>query len=86
MVLQDALYVPQLRHNLLSVPALTQDGNRVSFEPDGTVKLTNISDDNSTTYDIGQAVGNIFHLKAEQDAYNITTIEKEQDTYTLWHH
>ena len=78
--LQNVLYIPKLRHNLLSVPALNQDGKDVHFLRDGTVTMT----DANTTYDIGHSVGNLRYLSDSPEAYN-TTSTTEGD-YHLWHY
>ena len=79
--LQNVLYIPKLRHNLLSVPALNQDGKDIHFLRDGMVTMT----DANTTYDIGHSVGNLRYLSNSPEAYNTTSTTKEDD-YHLWHH
>jgi len=77
--LQNVLYIPKLRHNLLSVPALNQDGKDVHFLRDGTVTMT----DADATYDIGHSVGNLRYLSNFPEAYNTTNTT---DDYQLWHY
>ena len=79
-LLSDVLYIPKLSRNLLSVTALTKEGNDVHFLHNGTVSVT---DNSNSSYEIGHAVGDLFHLTATQGAY-LTT--EKQDPYVLWHH
>lgn len=80
--LHDVLHVPRLKHNLVSVPALTKDGNRVVFEPDGTVTLT---DNDKNSYEIGYKVGDLYHLLTSREAY-LTAVKQGEDLFTIWHH
>ena len=82
VILQNVLHVPNLKHNLLSVPALIKDGNRVVFEPNGTVTLT---DKNERSYEIGHKVGDLYHLSI-LEANHTTVGDEQNDDYVLWHH
>src|ERR1700742_3654217 len=81
--LQDVLYVPEIARNLISVRALTRDGNDITFKSDGSV--IKIGADHEEIK-IGQADGNLFHLstslKLELEA-NIA--DSKIDDYILWH-
>ena len=100
--LHNALLVPSLKYNLISVPALIKDGNSIWFSQDGSVIL---KDCNNLTHTIGQAIGNLYHLAPHltylsllratflaQPAdiagvtINTSNTMRAQDTYTLWHH
>ena len=76
--LRNVLHVPGLRHNLLSVRALTKNGNDVVFKQNGDVEL--INGNNSTK--IGHAIGDVFQLKMET-AFSANVSNSD---YTLWHH
>jgi len=77
MVLDNVLHVPDLRHNLLSVRALTKGGKDVVFKRDGAVEL--IGDDD--VHEIGHAVGDHYQ------AYAAVAQETQgTDEATVWHH
>ena len=78
--LDDVLYVPDLQHNLISVSALTKEGNDVTFKSDGTVTIT--TQDEAEPIKIGHAVGNLYQATNSQP-YLASAI---RDEYTLWHH
>ena len=80
--LHDVLHVPELKHNLLSVRALTKDGNDVIFKRDGDVELIN----DVESHVIGHAVGDLYQLLADRDALIAETTKPKIDDYTLWHH
>ena len=85
LTLRDVLHVPKLKHNLLSVRALTKERLDVSFRRDGMVL---VADEDDKTYEIGHAVGDLYHLTmTTPEVYTVTTTTTtSQDPYTLWHH
>jgi len=82
MHLQNALYVPKLNHNLLSVRALNKEGHDVIFHRNGSVVLTD--NESSSSYTIGHAIGNLYHLTRETAKTNL--VAAIEDPYTIWHH
>jgi Reverse transcriptase (RNA-dependent DNA polymerase)/Retrotransposon gag protein/Integrase core domain/Chromo (CHRromatin Organisation MOdifier) domain/GAG-pre-integrase domain len=80
--LQNVLYVPKLQHNLISVRALTKEGNDILFKRDGTVKLVN----DNETYEIGQAIGNIYQLKMKNNHLATIASKDIKNETLLWHH
>jgi len=83
-VLHDVLHVPELRHNLLSVHALTKEGNDVIFKRDGKVELI---DHDNNSQEIGHALGDLYQLatSATSSAF-ISESSTTIDDYALWHH
>jgi len=81
LTLHDVLLVPELRHNLLSVRALNKGGLNVSFRRDGTVL---IADQDDISYEIGQAVGDLYQLTTPK-AYTAAVTTKP-NSHILWHH
>jgi len=79
--LHNVLHVPELRQNLLSVRALTKEGNDVVFKQSGTVELI---DNNQNSQEIGHAVGDIYHLTTADALSAVGT--SSIDDYVLWHH
>jgi len=91
----DVLYVPKLRANLLSVRALTEEGD-VIFRKNGMVELSK----NGENIRIGQIFGNTYQLT--NTAFTVTTravnmpvtsipnaptaTTKNDDKFNLWHH
>jgi hypothetical protein len=85
LILRDVLHVPELKSNLLSVVALNRDGKRVSFEPNGTVTMS----DGDNTQTIGRNIGNLYHLTANSENYNAyqaSTNSRIVDNFKLWHY
>jgi transposase InsO family protein len=82
MRLQNALYVPKLNHNLLSVRALNKEGHDVVFRRNGSVVLTD--NDSSSSYTIGHAIGNLYYVTPEAIQSNLAA--STEDPYTIWHH
>ena len=91
--LRNVLHVPSLHHNLLSVRALTKDGNDVLFKQSGEVKLiqsNNLHGDSlihgdkqllhgdKNSLKIGEAVGDLYELKA--CTFNAEKSEKYSET------
>lgn len=74
--LRNTLYIPKLRHNLISVPALINDGNEIRFSHDGLVFLT---DRNNYIYKLGHATSNLYHLAPMQEVHS-TTSNTEKNT------
>ena len=85
-ILQDALYVPELRQNLLSVRALTKEGNDVIFRRNGTVELVEDNSDEPIT--IGRAVGDLYQLNENENEsdYAMFTVQESAENHELWHH
>jgi hypothetical protein len=76
--LRDVLHVPELKKNLLSVRALTREGHKVTFNPDGTVVMTE-TDNDEHSFEIGQAVGDLYHLTTTSFGQEALAITKEED-------
>lgn len=87
LTLDNVLYVPALKHNLLSVSALNKTGNDITFTRDGIVKLT---DKNYDTQVIGKAHSNLYHLTSDEtdigDEIHTALTTSKIDPYVLWHH
>ena len=80
--LQNILYVPKLKHNLISVSALTDDGNRISFEPDETITIGN----NEKTSQLGKKIGKLYYATNVTNESHLVVTNATLDEYTLWHH
>jgi Retrotransposon gag protein/Zinc knuckle len=57
--INNVLHVPEIKNNLLSVHALTQMGNEITFRRDGSVV---IDDDQGGNYEIGHATSGLYRL------------------------
>ena len=79
--LKDVLLVPELQHNLISVSALTDEGDDITFMHKGTV-LLNAMDDNPIQ--IGHAIGKLYH--SETNLVSNKACLTNVDDYMLWHH
>jgi hypothetical protein len=78
--LHDVLYVPDLKHNLMSVCAVTKGGKNVMFKTDGTVVTI---DKHDTTRQIGREVNGLYHLTSPNALVAARGSASEQ--FTLWH-
>src|SRR4051794_13984496 len=55
--LHEVLHVPELKNNLISVRALTKEGNKVVFNTEGTVEMTS---DDGRTHQIGEIKDDLY--------------------------
>lgn len=86
--LNNVLYVPHISANLISVTALTQEGNNVIFKEDGTVEVNR--DGELILH--GQAMNNLFYVSGAARRMNfdntsfVAESELNVSNYILWHH
>ena len=82
--LKNVLCIPDLQHNLISIRVLNKSGNDITFKSDGTV--VSINDDDNNMMTIGHAIGDLFHLSMQEEAYLAEMSTRIFDEYLLWHH
>lgn len=80
IILEDALHVPDLRTNLLSVAKIADKGYRISFDS----KQATIQDHRGNTKLIVKRQGDLYLLEASTHEPNIATQRKKSKTQ-IWH-
>ena len=80
--LRNVLHVSKLKHNLVSVMALNDEGNDITFNSDKDVIMSN----DKRTIQLGRAIGNLYHVTLNETENENYLATKVLDDYTLWHH